>query len=185
MNTVTLPSAARLQLAEQIVKNGTFIHGLANAQGVICCMAFVTVEQCDAATQVRVELGDSVNSVTLARRDDTGERVARFLEDVANGVTPSIVPEVDEYLLVGDLELTLREAIRLGRGSHYLPVDYLDLCLLLNPAFTDRQRTAFRFEVNGASLTLPLLLPTDRKLAYELLVACVHELVANYRSSAA
>lgn len=185
MNTLTLPPAARLQLAEQITQNGTFIHGLANAQGVICCTAFVVIEQCEAATHVRIELGDSLNSITLARRADTGERVARFLEELANGVTPSSVPEVDEYLLVDDLELTLREAIRLGRGTHGLPVDDLDLCLLLNPAFTDRQRTAFRFEVNSASLTLPLLLPTDRKLAYELLAACVHELVANYRSSAA
>ncbi|WP_349616198.1 hypothetical protein [Azotobacter salinestris] len=185
MNTITLPPAARLQLAEQVAKNGTFIHGFANAHGVIVCTAFVVIEQCEAAIHVSVELGDSLNSITLARRADTGERVARFLEELANGVTPSSVPQVGEYLLIDDLELTLREAIRLGRGTHYLPAEDLDLCLLLNPIFNDRNRTTFRFELNGESLTLTMMLPSDPRLAYELLAACVHELVANYRSSAA
>ncbi|WKN21518.1 hypothetical protein [Azotobacter vinelandii] len=183
MNILTLPPAARLQLAEQVTQNGTFIHGLSNAHGVIHCMAFVVIEQCEAATHVRIEMGDSVNSITLARRADTSERIARFVEEVANGVSPSSVPEVGEYLLVSDLELMLREAIRLGQGEHYLPVDDLDLCLILTQAQGDRP--FFRFELNETSLTLPLRLPSDRQRAFELLMACVRDLIANYRSNAA
>jgi hypothetical protein len=185
MNTLTLSSASRSALAGQAAQNGTFYHGLRDARGLIRCMAFVIIEQCDAATHVRVELGDSVNSLTLARRADTGERIVHFLEELANGVSPSGVPEVDEYQLVGDLELTLRDAVRVGRGTYYLPVDDIDLCLLLWLAQSNTRRTTFRFELNGEGLTLPLLLPSDRQIAYELLSACVQELIANYRSSAA
>lgn len=68
-------------------------------------------------------MGDSVNSITLTHRKDTAERVAIFLEELANGVSPSSVPEVDEYLLVSDLESMLREAIRLRQGTYYLPAE--------------------------------------------------------------
>lgn len=186
MNTLILSPDARSQLAGQVTQNGTFIHALHAANGLIIATAYVTVEQCEAAVEVRVELGDSVNFITLARRADTAERVACFLEELANGATVSMVPEIDEHLLVGDLESTLRDAVRRGQGAFYLPVEELDaLCLLLHPATSDPHRAVFRFELADASLTLPLLLPTDRTLAYELLAGCVRELVANYRSSAA
>lgn len=190
MQHLSLPPAARQQLAEQATQNGTFIHGLRDPSGLICCLAFVTVEQCTAAVCARVEMGDSVNSITLARRADTGARVARFLEELANGVSPSRVPEVEEYLLVDDMEEMLRDAIRTGQGGYYLPADEIDLCLELRPAIGsaqrgDARRTVFRFEINEAAVTLPMLLPSDRQLAYELLAACAKELIANYRSSAA
>lgn len=185
MNTLTLSSASRSELTGQATQNGTFRHSLRDVHGLIRCMAFVTIEQCDAATYVRVKLGESINSVTLARRADTGKRVAKFLEELANGVSPSSVPEIDEYRLADDMELTLRDAVREGKGTYYLPVDDIDLCLLLGPAQSNTRRTTFRFELNGEGLTLPLLLPSDRQIAYELLSACVQELIANYRSSAA
>jgi hypothetical protein len=185
MHTLTLFPAALPLLVEQVTKNNTVIYPLRDDTGLIRVMAFVTFEQCAAAVQVRVEMGDSVNSITLERRDDIAARVARFIEELANGVTPSSVPEVDEHLLVSDLESALRDALRLGQGTHYLPADELDdLCLLLKPAGIDPTRTAFRLEMNGTSLTLPLLLPADREQAYALLVGCVQELIANYRNVA-
>lgn len=186
MNTLTLSPAGRPYLAEQATQNGTFTHLLRDAQGIVRGMANIIVEQCDKAISVRVELGDSRNSITLARRDDAGERIARFVEEIANGVTPSSVPEVDEHELVSEEEVMLRDAIRLGRGTYYLVAeDDLDLCLCLRPGVIEPSRTLFRFELNGAAITLWLMLPADRQIAYELLSGCVEELVANYRSGAA
>ena len=185
MYTLILSPDARSQLAGQVTQNGTFIHSLHAGNGVICAMAYVVIEQCANTVSVRVELGDSVNSITLTHRKDTAERVAIFLEELANGVSPSSVPEVDEYLLVSDLESMLREAIRLRQGTYYLPAEGVEeLGLLLHPSCSDPTRTVFRFELDSVGLTLPLLLPSDRVLAYELLSGCVQELVANYRCAA-
>lgn len=185
MHTITLSPETCSQIAEQVTQNGTFIHPLHADHGVICAMAYVTIEQCANAVSVRVELGDSVNTITLAHRKDTAERVALFLEELANGVSPSRVPEVDEYLLVSDMESVLRDAVRLRKGAYHLPADGIDhLGLLLHPSISDPSRTVFRFELDSVGLTLPLLLPSDRVLAYELLSGCVQELIANYRCAA-
>ena len=185
MYTLILSPDARSQLAGQITQNGTFIHSLHAGNGVICAMAYVVIEQCASAVSVRVELGDSVNSITLTHRKDTAERVAIFLEELANGVSPSSVPEVDEHLLVGDVESVLRDAVRQRQGTYYLPAEGVEqLGLLLHPSCSDPTRTVFRFELDSVGLTLPLLLPSDRVLAYELLSGCVQELVANYRCAA-
>ena len=185
MNTLNLSPDARSQLVGQLTQNGTFTHSLRADNGVICATANVVIEQCTSAVSVRVELSDSVNTITLAHREDTAERVARFLEELANGVTPSSVPEVDEHLLMSDLESMLREAVRLHQGTYYLPADGIEhLSLLLQPSSSDPMRTVFRFELDSVGLTLPLLLPSDRVLAYELLSGCVHELIANYRCAA-
>lgn len=188
MSSLSLSQDSRDQLVAQIGQNGTFVHGLHNAQGVIVAVAYVVIEQCDRAVGLEVVLGDSRNSLTLtlARRDDTAQRAARFIEEVAAG-EPISVPEVDEYLLVSELEATLREAIRLGRGTYYLPDEQdlgLDLALALRPASSDLRRSIFYFEMHGRVITLPLLLPTDRQQAYRLLTDCVRELIANYRSAA-
>lgn len=185
MNTLNLSPDARSQLAGQVTQNGTFIHSLRADSGLICATAYVVIEQCSNAVSVRVELGDSVNTITLANRKDTAERVALFLEELATGVTPSSVPEVDEYLLVSDMESVLRDAVRLRKGAYHLPADGVEhLGLLLHPSSSDPSRTVFRFELDSVGLTLPLLLPSDRVLAYELLSGCVQELIANYRSAA-
>lgn len=186
MKTLTLSPAGRPYLAEQATKNGTFTHLLRDANGIVCGMVNIIVEQCDQAIYVRVELGDSRNSITLARRADAGERIARFVEDIANGVMPSSVPEVDEHELVSEEEAMLREAIRLGQGTYYLVMEEdFDLCLSLRPGTFEPARRLFRFEMNGEALTLWLLLPADRQRAYELLAGCVRDLIANYRSGAA
>lgn len=177
--SLLLPPAARAALCEQSSQNGTFIHGFTNAQGVICALAYVVVEQCDTAVYVRVELGGSCNSITLARRDDTAQRALAFVLDCANGVSPSQVPEVDEYLLVPDLELALRDVIRTG-GTSYLPTDdaALDLAVVVEPARATPGRKVFVFELHGRPVTLPLLLPSDREQAYLLLRGAVRELQA-------
>ncbi|MGP3790319.1 hypothetical protein [Pseudomonas sp. B392_1p] len=187
MNTLTLSADARSQLAEQISQDGTFIHGLCNSQGLTVALAYVVIEQCGAAIQVRIELGETRNSLTLARCEATATCVACFIEKLANGGSPSTVADVDQYLQVGDLEALLREAIRVGQGTYCLPAGDTDLglYLMLSPARSDHRRVAFRFELNDENLTLPLLLPTNPQLAYELLESCVHELLVNYRSSAA
>lgn len=186
MSSLSLSQDSRDQLVAQVGQNGTFVHGLHNAQGVIVAVAYVVIEQCDRAVGLKVVLGDSRNSLTLARRDDTAQRAARFIEEVAAG-EPISVPEVDEYLLVSELEAMLREAIRLGHGTYYLPDEQdlgLDLALALRPASSDLRRSIFYFEMHGRVITLPLLLPTDRQQAYRLLTDCVRELIANYRSAA-
>lgn len=185
MQTLILSPDARSQLAGQVTQNGTFIHSLHAGNGVICAMAYVVIEQCTSAVSVRVELGDSVNSITLTHCKDTAERVAIFLEELANGVSPTSGPEVDEHLVEVDVESVLRDAVQLGQGTYYLPADGVEqLGLLLRPSCSDPARTVFRFELDSVGLTLPLLLPSDRVLAYELLSGCVQELVANYRCAA-
>ncbi|MVV51895.1 hypothetical protein EJA72_27180 [Pseudomonas sp. PB120] len=185
MNTLNLSSDSRSQLTWQVSQNGTFPHPLHNENGVSCATAYVVIEQCARAVSVRVELGDSVNTITLAHRKNTAERVALYLEELANGVSLRSVPEVDEYLLVSGMESVLLAAVRLRKGTYHLPADGIEhLDLLLHPSNSDPSRTVFRFELDSVGLTLPLLLPNDRVLAYELLSGCVQELIANYRCAA-
>ncbi|MNZ14587.1 hypothetical protein D3C78_315140 [compost metagenome] len=186
MNTLSLSPAGRPYLAEQATQNGTFTHLLRDQQGMVRESATLIIEQCDEAISVRVEIGDGCHSITLRRGDDAGERIARFVEFIANGEQDYSVPVQDDLELISDVERMLREAIRLGRGTHCLYMeDDFDLCLCLRPALSDLRRALFCFELNGVSLTLWLMLPADRQVAYELLSGCVQELVANYRSSAA
>lgn len=182
-----LSTGSQRQLASQVTQNGTFDHPL------ICCTSSevranvrLTIEQCCKGLTARVEIGESVNSITFAKREDNGHRLAVFVESLANDCAlPANVPEVDEYLLVSDLEGTLRAAIRECRGTFYLAVDGVeDLALLLRQSQVDPRRTAFNFELGGVCQTLAVLLPTDRELAYELLNGCVQELAANFRNAA-
>ena len=178
---------SRHELARQVNLNGSYHHDLHDGvTSAVRTMVRVVIEQCCEGVTARVELGDSVNTITLAKREDNGSRLAVFIESLANGVAlPIGIPEVGEYLLVSDLESMLRDAVREKRGTWYLPVDGVeDLALLIRQSAFDPKRAAFRFELDGVCLTLPVLLPSDRTLAYELLNGCVQELVANYRSAA-
>ena len=182
-----LSTESQRQLASQVTQNGTFDHPL------ICCATSevrtnvrLIIEQCCKGVTARVEIGESVNSITFAKRKDNGHRLAIFVESLANHVAlPDNVPEVDEHLLVSDLEGMLRAAIRERRGTYYLGLNEVeDLALLLRQSQVDPRRVAFCFELGGACQTLPALLPTDRESAYQLLTGCVQELVANFRSAA-
>lgn len=187
MHTLMLRSHARRLLASQVTQNGTFEHVLVStAHPAVQTNATLLIEQCHRGISIEVKLGESRHtiSIKLAKREDIGERVAAFLEDVANGICPSTVAEVDEYLLATDTEKTLRNAIRLQCGTHELALEETgleSLYLLLRQSVSEPTRAVFYFELDGVNLTLPLLLPTDRELAYDLLNGCVQELSANYR----
>lgn len=175
------------ELARQVTLNGAYHHDLHDGvTSAVRATAHIVIEQCCEGVTARVELGDSVNTITLAKREDNGTRLAVFIESLANGVaSPIDTPEVGEYLLVCNLESMLRDAVREKRGTWYLPVDGVEhLALLIRQSAFDPKRAAFRFELDGVCLTLPVLLPSDRTLAYELLNGCVQELVANYRTAA-
>lgn len=187
LHHLQLSTESQRQLASQVTQNGTFDHPL------ICCTSSevrtkvrLTIEQCCKGVTARVEIGESVNSITFAKRADNGHRLAVFVESLANDVAlPDNVPEVDEHLLVSDLEEMLRAAISERRGTYYLCVNGVeDLALLLRQSLFDPRRATFSFELGGVCQTLPALLPTDRELAYELLNGCVQELAANFRNAA-
>ena len=185
MHTLNLSPYVRLELAGQVNQNGTFIHSLHSHNGVICAMAYVVIEQSVGVVSVRVELGDSVNSITLHDSDDNAERIATLLEELAGGVSNFCVQGGEKHILVSDVECMLREAVRQRKGTYDLPAEGIEqLCLVLHPSSSDPSRTVFRFELDSVGLTLPLLLPNDRVLAYELLSGCVQELIANYRCAA-
>lgn len=126
MTHLTLSPAARARLQAQINLNGTFNHTLTNDERVRV-NAVVNVEQCSQAIRVSVMTGPSTSCITLDRTAaNNGYRVARFITETANG-WPCTVPAVGEHELVDDMELTLRETLSMRRGTHYLPIDDLDV----------------------------------------------------------
>lgn len=175
---LTLSASARAGLEWQAEANGTFTHTL--RAGALAVTAYVTVEQCSTAIAVRVEIADRVGSITLARRPDAGQRIARFVEEQANGDSSSSVPEPDEHELIDDMELTLREAIRQGRGNYELPVDDIEDAWL--QIRQDGANYLATLEVGDAIHWL-LRLPIERQAAYEMLASNVHQLLAGYRAA--
>lgn len=179
--SLRLSQASRHELARQIALCGTFPHNLYDGSSAAArATANVAIEQCSNGLTARVELGESVNSITLTKSQDNGALLVEFIESLANGLSLAAgIPEVR------DLAGMLRDAVRERRGTYYLPVDGIeDLALLIRQSTTDPKRVAFRFELEGLGLTLPVLLPTNRDLAFELLNGCVAELVASYRTAA-
>lgn len=182
-----LSSTSRDAVTVQASLSGTYQYELVDAatsEHVV--EARVSIEQCSKGMTARVELADSVNTITFASRGDNAARLSVFIESLANDIDlPENFLRVDEHLSVGDLESTLRDAIREKRGTFYLPVDGLeDLALLIRPSAFDPKRVSFKFELEGNYLTLPVLMPADRNAAYDLISGCVKELIANYRVAA-
>lgn len=88
MHTLMLRSHARRILASQVTQNGTFKHVLVSTvHPAVETTATLLIEQFHRGISLVVKLGESRHtiSITLAKREDIGERVAAFLEDVANG----------------------------------------------------------------------------------------------------
>lgn len=98
MHTLHLSPLARSRLSAQITQNGVFVHTFYGDNGVNCAKAAIIIEQCDTAVSIRIKLRDSINSITLVHREDTGKRAARFLEEVANGMSFTPTSEVDEFV---------------------------------------------------------------------------------------
>src|SRR5690606_34133548 len=116
---------AFIRLQAQVRLNGTFHHRLMAENPRRSVHATVEMEQCTQGLHVRVTHNGNRHSlgVTLSKqRHDTAARVARFIEDAVNG-DASDVPDADEYLLVSDIEVVLRQALRMGRGTYQLPAD--------------------------------------------------------------
>ena len=114
-----LSTASRQALALQASLNGTFQHELYDAAtSEALATARLTIEQCRDGMTARVEFGESVNSITFAKRRDNGQRLADFMERLVNNIEPSVgTPGADEHLLVSQLEAVLREAVRERRGT--------------------------------------------------------------------
>jgi hypothetical protein len=66
--------------------------------GTVQAIATLAVEQGKHNVVVRIELGDSVNSITLSKQADTAERLACFLEELANAENSA--SEVSEQFAV-------------------------------------------------------------------------------------
>lgn len=173
-----LSLASRLMLANHVGLNGTLHYPVQDSTGAVRATVNLAIEQSDDELTARVELGESVNTLTLSKREDTVTRLADFIDSVANGVGVEDMP-------IGDMEAMLREAVNARRGTYYLPVEGIESLALLvrqSPAYPNR--VAFRFELDGVCMTLPMLLPSNSVLAYELLYGCVQDFVANYRNAA-
>ncbi|MNE84709.1 hypothetical protein D3C80_1816430 [compost metagenome] len=79
-----------------------------------------------------------------------------------------------------ETERALREAVRLGHGSHHLPVEDIDtLCLELH----SHPRGPMATLTADGGATLKLGLPADPQAAYERLVTSVQQFIAGYRAA--
>lgn len=176
--SLRLSLASRLMLANHVSLNGTVHYPIQDTTGAVRATVNLAIEQSGDELTARVELGESVNTLTFPKREDTVTRLAACIDFLANGVGVEDLP-------IGSMETMLREALHARRGTYYLPVEGVEsLALLLRQSPTYPNRVAFRFELDGVCMTLPMLLPSNSVIAYEFLYACVQEFVANYRTAA-
>lgn len=176
------PSSHQI-LVRQINLHGTYCHDVYDCvTGALRATARIAIEPCQDDITVRIELGDSVNTITLDQHADNASRIVALVESLANGVDlPIGFSEGSVHPLIDGLESMVRDAVRERRGTWYLPIEGFEgLALLIRQSRLDPTRVSFQFELNGVSLTPPLMLPRDRALAFELLNGCVQEFVACY-----
>jgi hypothetical protein len=126
--------------------------------------------------------GTCNTSVTLDKhRKNNATRVASFIEGIANGRSPTGVPDVDEHEAVSDIEATLRLAIRRGRGIYHLIADELvpSLQIQRNP----RGGYIATLELDDAGYLFTL--PADNQRAYAILAEYLNQFLQGYRNSLA
>jgi hypothetical protein len=176
MSLLTLTTPGFIRLQAQVALNGTFTHTLSNAER-ISVIAQVTIEQCKQAIDVRVRIGNTANSLQLPKhRTDNGNRVARFIQQIANGRS-----NADEFPLASELERTLRQALRKGHGTYYLPADELEPTLLIR-----RNRSGgHTAQINLHGAACMLTLPADTQRAHAMLVDNLRRFLTGYRDSLA
>ncbi len=183
MSRLTLNASAYIRLEAQVNLNGTFNHTLHSCDGSQCVATQVEIEQCTASITVMVRIcGTRNTSVTLDKhRKNNATRVASFIEGIANGISPTGVPNVDEHEAVSDIEATLRLAIRRGRGIYHLIADELEPCLEIqrNP----RGGYIAKLELDDAGCVLTLA--ADYQRAYANLAENLNQFLQGYRDSLA
>lgn len=182
MSRMSLNADAYIRLQAQVVLSGTFNHTLHSRDGGQSVTAKVEIDQCTAGITVLVQICGTANSVTLHKhRKNNATRVASFIEGIANGLSPTGVPDVNEHEAVGDIEATLRLAIRRGRGIYHLIADELDPSVQIqrNP----RGGYIAKLELDDAGCVLTL--PADNQRAYAILTENLNQFLQGYRNSLA
>ncbi len=177
-----LDANAFIRLKAQANLNGTFSHTLRNELRATAQVS-VEIEQCERAVHATVRGGTYVNSVTLDKASRANAiRLTRFIEASVNGGSFGAVGlEVGEHDLADDMELTLRHALRLGRGTHYLPTEDLDTCILMQRTWNGSQVAVLEAE----DVQVQIALPRDRRAAFEMLKTDVGRFLAGHRAARA
>lgn len=182
MSRLSLNAGAYIRLQAQVALSGTFNHTLHSRDGGQTVTAKVEIDQCTAGITVLVQICGTANSVTLDKhRKNNATRVASFIEGIANGLSPIDVPDVNEHEAVGDIEATLRLAIRRGRGIYHLIADELEPSVQIqrNP----RGGYIAKLELDDAGCVLTL--PADNQRAYAILAENLNQFMQGYRNSLA
>ncbi len=183
MSRLSLNAAAYIRLQAQVNLSGTFNHTLHSRDGGQSVAAQVEIEQCTAGITVMVRIcGTSNTSVTLDKhRKNNATCVASFIEGIANGRSPTGVPDVDEHQAVSDTEATLRLAIRRGRGKWRVIADELEPSIQIQ---RNRQGgSTAKIELDNAGCVLTL--PADNQRAYAILAENLNQFLQGYRNSLA
>lgn len=182
MNRLQLNATAFIRLQAQVRLNGTFQHRLMAENPRRSVLTSVAIEQCGKALRVEVTHNGTRNTVTLDRqRQDNPARLARFLEETVNGDEPSSVSETGETMLVDNIEIVLRQALRVGRGTFLFDVDELqpELVISRNP------HGSYIAQIRLDDATSMIVLPADRQRAYAQLSDHVAMFLHGYRDALA
>jgi hypothetical protein len=183
MSRLSLNAAAYIRLQAQVHLSGTFNHTLHSRDDRHSVPAQVEIEQCTAGITVMVRICGTCNtSVTLDKhRKNNATRVASFIEGIANGRSPTGVPDVDEYEAVSDIEASLRQAIRRGRGIYHLIADELEPSVQIQRNRHGGYTAKIELDDAGCVLTLP----ADSQRAYAILSENLNQFLQGYRNSLA
>lgn len=182
MNQFTLSTTAFIRLKAQLNLNGAFNHTLYNTHRM-SVRSVVAIEQCHAALHVKVTIGRSCSSITVDRTasPDT-RRIARFIEACANATPFDLAPFDEETELASEIEITLRSAVRLGRGTYYLDVEEIrDLCVGLSPT----RSGLLLATIEADDVSVQVLLPRDIAKAYVMLAENVQTFITGHRNAQA
>ncbi|RDS92561.1 hypothetical protein [Pseudomonas fluorescens] len=183
MSKLSLNAAAYIRLQAQVHLSGIFNHTLHTCDDRHSVPAQVEIEQCTAGITVMVRIcGTRNTSVTLDKHSkNNATRVASFIEGIANGRSPTGVPDVDEHEAVSDIEATLRLAIRRERGIYHLIANELEPCLEIQRNRHGGRTAKIELDNAGCVLTLP----ADNQRAYAILAENLNQFLQGYRNSLA
>jgi len=181
MNRLQLNATAFIRLQAQVRLNGTFQHRLMAENPRRSVLASVAIEQCGKALRVEVTHNGTRNTVTLDRqRQDNPARLARIIEESVNGEAPSVA-ETGEALLVDNIEIVLRQALRTGRGTFVFDADELqpELVISRNP------HGSYIAQIRLDDATSMIVLPANAQRAYTQLSDHLAMFLHGYRDALA